>query len=265
MPYSDLLNYIRFVITAAGHQLLSQPVTVEQHKTKNDLLTQNDLLTETFIINHLKNRYPDIHIVSEEYNPDNHCNEGLTVVIDPIDGTCNYAAGLSLFGIQTAIFDNGVCVGAAIYFPETKDMLVAEKGKGAYFNDTPITVDSTTAAADGILLISDYYDNITIPFEKQFALVKALQKDFLKTRHFGAACVDFSMLAQKHAVAYITYYHKLWDIAPGLLIATEAGCVYGALDCPCYEYGRPGLVVTNNAENLNLILQTYSQLKEDDL
>ncbi len=260
MPYGDLLNYIRFVLTAAGHQLRSQEIRVEQHKTKNDLLTQNDLLTETFIINHLKSRYPDIHIVSEEYNPDNHCNEGITVVIDPIDGTCNYAAGLSLFGIQTAIFDNGVCVGAAIYFPETKDMLVAEKGKGAYWNDTLITVDSTIPAADGILLISDYYDNIDIALETQFALVKALQKCFLKTRHFGAACVDFSMLAQKHAVAYITYYHKLWDIAPGLLIATEAGCVYGALGRKSYEYGQPGLVVANRPETLSKILQEYDQL-----
>lgn len=263
MPYGDLLNYIRFVMTAAGHQLRSQEIRVEQHKTKNDLLTQNDLLTETFIINHLKSRYPDIHIVSEEYNPDNHCNEGITVVIDPIDGTCNYAAGLSLFGIQTAIFDNGVCVGAAIYFPETKDMLVAEKGKGAWLNDTQIRIDATTTAADGILLISDYYSDITIPFEKQFALVKKLQSHFLKTRHFGAACVDFSMLAQRQAVAYITYYHKLWDIAPGLLIATEAGCVYGALGNAVYQYGQPGLVVANNEENLNLILQTYHQLKED--
>ncbi len=265
MSYSDLLNYIRFVITAAGHQLLSQKVRVEQHKTKNDLLTQNDLLTETFIINHLKNRYSDIHIVSEEYNPDNHCNEGLTVVIDPIDGTCNYAAGLSLFGIQTAIFDNGICVGAAIYFPESRDMLVAEKGKGTYLNDQRIFVDSQKSAADGILLLSDYYDNIAIPFDRQFALVKTLQDRFLKTRHFGAACVDFSLLAQGHAVSYITYYHKLWDIAPGLLIATEAGCVYGALDGKEYRYGQPGLVVANNQENLNLILQAYNQLKEEHL
>ena len=98
------------------------------------------------------------------------------------------------------------------------------------------------------------------PFDKQFELVKHLQNHFLKTRHFGAACVDFSMLVKGHGLAYITYYHKIWDIAPGLLIATEAGCVVGALDRDTYEYGRPGLVVANNKATLDLILHTFQNI-----
>lgn len=259
MNMRDLLERIRQVMVAAGELLLSQSITVDHHKTKNDLLTQNDLWIEDFIIEELKKTHPQIHIVSEEYHPDNR-PDGLTVVIDPIDGTCNYAASLPLFGIQAAVFSENVCRGAVIYFPKNRDLLTAELGKGAYFNGRRLQVDPATPASDGMLIISDYYDNIDIPFNRQFALVKALQKSFLKTRHFGAACVDFSMLANKNALAYITYYHKLWDIAPGLLIAAEAGCVFGALDRERYEYGRPGLVAANSPETLRLILDTYARL-----
>ena len=83
--------------------------------------------------------------------------------------------------------------------------------------------------------------------------MKVKQKHFLKTRHFGAACVDFTMLAEGHALAYISYYHKLWDIAPGLLLAKEAGFVYSAVDADEYRYHRPGIVVAANEEMLETI------------
>lgn len=259
MDISGLMNRLDDVTVAAGKRLLSQTVTVNSHKTRNDLLTQNDLWIEDFILKELRKDYPQIHIVSEEYNPQN-IPDGLTVVIDPIDGTCNFAAGLPLFGIQTAVFDGNVCQGALLYFPTSGDRLTAQKGKGAYWNGRRLRVNEATPSSDGLLLISDYYEEMDIPFEKQFALVKKLQARFLKTRHFGAACVDFSMLAKGHALAYITYYHKLWDIAPGLLAACEAGCVFASLDREAYEYGRPGLVVANNPENLEIILQAYRSL-----
>lgn len=262
METSALLKHIEAVTVAAGEKLLSQTVTVNSHKTKNDLLTENDLVIENFIIAKLTEVYPRLHIVSEEYNPDNTLDEGYTVVIDPIDGTCNFAVGMSLYGVQLALFCEGVCVGAVIYFPETKELLTAEKGKGAYLNGKPLTVNKSAKPSDGMLFISDYYDSIDIPLDFQFDLVKGLQSTFLKTRHFGAACVDFSMIAKGHGLAYITHYHKLWDIAPGLLIATEAGCVFGAVDRPTYEYGRPGLALANSPETLERILSLAASLRE---
>ncbi len=261
MDISSLMSRIEEVTRAAGDMLLSQTVTVASHKTRNDLLTENDLAIENFIIAELKKTHPDIHIVSEEYNPDNTLDSGVTVVIDPIDGTCNFAVGMDLFGIQLAVFDRGVSVGAILYFPVTGDVYLAEKGRGAFLNGKPLRVNEKAKPSDGMLFISDYYDSIDIPFDKQFALVKELQQHFLKTRHFGAACVDFSMLVKGHGLAYVTYYHKLWDIAPGLLIATEAGCVFGAVDRDTYEYGRPGLVVANSRSTLDLILNAYQRIE----
>lgn len=247
------------VTLEAGKFLLSQTVAVNNHKTANDLLTQNDLETEEFIIARLHQTHPDVHIVSEEYNPDS-TPEGLTVVIDPIDGTCNYAVGLPLFGIQLALFDGGECLGAVLHFPVSGDTFTAEKGQGAYHNGKRISVNPETPAGDGVLLISDYYGGMDIPMERQFDLVQALQSYFLKTRHLGAACVDFTTLAKGHALAYITYYSKLWDIAPGLLLAREAGCVAGYLPGGDYPWWAPGLVVASSPEILEHILKTYNSL-----
>ena len=247
------------VVKAAGEYLLTQTVSVKGHKTRNDLLTENDLVIENFIIDGIRREYPDIHVVSEEYNPDNSL-EGLTVVIDPIDGTCNFAQGLSLYGIQVALFYENICRGAILYFPVEDITYYAEEGKGAYKNGVRLTPDLKRSPSDGFLIISDYYDSIDIDLDKQFDLVKALQKHFLKTRHFGAACVDFTMLAEGHALAYISYYHKLWDIAPGLLLAREAGFVFGAVDEDEYRYHRPGIVVAANEETLRLIKDEAKKL-----
>ena len=209
----------------------------------------------------MKKTHPQLNIVSEEYHPDNDPG-GITLVIDPIDGTCNYAVGMDLFGIQLAVFADKVCQGAVLYFPVSGDLITAQLGKGTCFNGKPITVNRQASASDGILLISDYYPDLSVPMDQQFRLVQLLQQQFLKTRHFGAACVDFSMLVKGHALAYITYYHKIWDIAPGLLAASEAGCVYGSLVEDRYTYGNPGLVVANNPQTLQAILDAYDVIRK---
>lgn len=259
MTYTHILKVIERVVKGAGAYLLTQTVSVKNHKTRNDLLTENDLVIENFIIDGIRCEYPDINVVSEEYNPDNTL-EGLTVVIDPIDGTCNFAQGLSLYGIQVALFHEEVCRGAVLYFPVEDITYYAEEGKGAYKNGVRLTPDLTRSASDGFLIISDYYDSIDIDFDKQFGLVKALQQHFLKTRHFGAACVDFTMLAEGHALCYISYYHKLWDIAPGLLLAKEAGFVCGAVDADTYRYHRPGIIVAASEEMLALVKKEAEKL-----
>lgn len=247
------------VLREAGEKLLAQKVVVSKHKTKNDLLTENDVAIENFIVDKLKKLDPTAEILSEENYSDGNLT-GRCYVIDPIDGTCNFAANLPHFGIQVAYFENGECIASILYFPKTGDVLTAALGEGTHLNGKLIRVDSNADSSDGFLIISDYYDEINIPMHKQFALVQSLQSHFLKTRHFGAACVDFSLLACGNALTYVCYYSKIWDIAPGLLIAKEAGCVYSSLDGSSYKYGNAGLVVANNEHNLNIVLNEFIKL-----
>ena len=251
---------LKKAVKKAGFFLLSQVVEVENHKNANDLLTKNDMATEEFLLKFLKTKYPEVNVISEEFNP-NVPLKGISVVIDPIDGTCNYAAGLDLFGIQVAIFNENEAVGSIIYLPKKKEMFFAFKNKGCFMNNKRIEVDKEKLAKDGILILSDFYKDQIVKFESQYDLVKDLHDLYLKTRLLGAACIDFTSLVKGNAITYICNYSNIWDIAPGLLLAKEAGCVCASLVNEKYNYGESALIVSNNLENLNLVLNTYKRGK----
>lgn len=255
----DDLNELKKIIKKCGNSILKFNAEILNNKSKHDLLTKNDIIIEKMIITEILEKYKGVNIISEESYYDNELT-GDTFVIDPIDGTCNFANDIKLFGIQVAYFHNNLCLAAFIYLPFQNNMFIAYKEKGCFLNEKRIFVNPNKKSKDGILIISDYYDDINIKIEKQFELVKRLQCFFLKTRQFGAACYDFSLIAQGSALAYITYYHKLWDIAPGLLIASEAGCVYSNLDGKPFNYNNKGIVVANSSENLSLILNEYKNI-----
>lgn len=256
-----MISALAQILEEAGKLLLAQTVQVAAHKTANDLLTQNDLLTERFLMEKITSLLPQANIISEETSADKEL-KGLSVVIDPIDGTCNYAVGTQRFGIQLAVFEEQTCVAALLHFPSTGKTLWASLGGGAWCNGRALTVDTSASSGDGMLLLSDYYANISVPMDTQFELVKQLQPVFLKTRHLGAACVDFASVVQRQALAYICYYYHIWDIAPGLLIAKEAGCCCSLLDGSDYRYGTPGLVLANSPETLQRITETYKKIQQ---
>lgn len=254
-----LIEYCKKLIVEAGERLLEQTAVVSAHKTKNDLLTENDLYIERFLMDSIRLAFPEVNIISEETAADGRL-QGLSVVIDPIDGTCNYAVGSDLFGLQAAVFNDEECEASFLYFPKQKNLLFTQRGEGAYWNGERLTVDARADSGDGVLLISDYYAGQAVSIEKQFALVRALQPVFLKTRHLGAACVDFASLVRGQALAYVCHYYHIWDIAPGLLAATESGCVFSRLDGEEYRYGQPALVVANSRQTLDKIINTYHKI-----
>lgn len=223
-------------------------------KSVNDLLTEADLSLNAYFVSEISKAYPEAAIIAEESDND-LLSSRLTFVVDPLDGTCNFARGIPLHGIQIAVFENGVCVESLIGLPQFNRVYHARLGEGATVNGEPLRIDSQVPSCEGVLSLSDFYhEEKDISFENQFRLVSSLQGDFLKTRLFGAACVDFTYLAEGLSQAYLCFYRHIWDIAPGLLIAKEAGAKHARLTGEPYEYLDESLVVANNEETLDLIL-----------
>lgn len=224
------------------------------HKSANDLLTKADLALNDFFTRAIQTAFPEAKIIAEE-SENGTLGDELTFVVDPLDGTCNFSRGVKLHGIQIAVMENKECVASLVGLPRLDLVYYAEKGKGCYRNGERIRIDANISHEDGILSLSDFYhDEDDIEFDDQFKLVAALQGDFLKTRLFGAACYDFAALAEGQSQAYLCYYRHIWDIAPGLLLAKEAGAVYARLNGSEYHYGDESIVVANNEETLNLVL-----------
>lgn len=222
------------------------------HKTANDVLSEADLRLNEYFCSNIGREYKDADIIAEE-SSNSEMTDNLTFVIDPLDGTCNYSLGLRLCGIQIAVFKNKECLLSLIGLPHFSEVYYAIKGSGAYFNGERLFADSSVPASDGILELSDFYSvNSDICIGDQFTLVKNMQSSFMKTRLFGAACVDFTNLAKNKAQAYICYYRNIWDIAPGLLLVKEAGLLYSGIGKE-YAYGDHSLIVANNRETLEYI------------
>ena len=100
------------------------------------------------------------------------------------------------------------------------------------------------------------FDDALESFENCIAATESMEE-----AHSENSDTEFELsLARGQAVAYVCHYHHIWDIAPGLLAATESGCVYAHLSGREYHYGEPALVVANSEETLKRVLKTYEKL-----
>ena len=96
-------------------------------KGSRDFLTNCDLLVEKYIIGEMRKKYPDVEIISEEFNFDKKKTKQF-FVIDPIDGTINFASGLDMWGIQSAFIENEKIIASCLYFPKLNKLFTAQRG-----------------------------------------------------------------------------------------------------------------------------------------
>ena len=238
-------------------------VEIVKNKNFNDILTENDLKMDSYIVEKIKSKYPKFNFLTEESHndKDKFLFKDYTFILDPIDGTCNYMRNNKLTGIQFALFLNESCVLSAIYLPYQKEFYHAVLNGGSFKNNKKIKIDSNIKNKHSIIQLSDFSKSANIDISKQFQIVKNLQNQFMKTRLFGAACIDFTNIASNKSQAYISYYKHIWDIAPGLLLIKETGAVYKTLENKNYNYGDKSLVVANNTTNLKIILDEYEKIR----
>ncbi|GAB3485550.1 inositol monophosphatase family protein [Marinomonas epiphytica] len=219
----------------------------------SDLVTIADHASEEFISTQIKQSFPNWAIVGEEAVAEDPKTTDLIssadtcVIIDPIDGTWNFAHGLSDFGIILAVVEKGVTQFGLLYDPVNDDWIYSHLGQGAYFQRTlpqekgdttvnafaqppkPLTIQAQTelTALAGIMSIHAY----TGEKLKDFAL---------KATHFARinnlpSCPAYRMLAQGHFHFTLTYKMMPWDHAAGVLIYQEAGGVCRTLDGKEYQ------------------------------
>lgn len=256
--YKEILDFLEQTIVSACEIYLTEKVKTFKHKTTNDILTDTDIKMQKFLLDGIIEKYPELHIISEE-KENTELPDGMAICVDPLDGTCNFSVGLPMFGVQMALFEHKDVVASIIVLPLSKDVYKAIKGDGVYLNGNKLVLNNAIKQTESVLLLSDFYPKIAIDINKQYELVKKLQSHFLKTRLFGAACFDFTSLITSRAQAYVCYYHEIWDIAPGLLMAKEMGMAVSGLNGN-YELRGSSLVVALNEGILNDILGVYKSL-----
>lgn len=187
----------------------------------NNLVTEADHAAEKAIINVIKSAYPDHFILSEEAGEIKMDSE-YKWIIDPIDGTVNFANGIPICCVSIGIEKNGEMLLGAVYAPMLNEFYIAEKGKGAFLNDKKISVSTQKEVVKSCLVTGFPYSYINTangPLE----VFSRLIKQGIPVRRLGSAAIDLCWVAAGRFDGF--YEHKLqaWDSAAGYLLVEEAG------------------------------------------
>ncbi len=217
--------------------------TVQSKATINDLVTEADHASEKAIFKVIQDNHPDHFILSEETG-ELAQDSPIKWIIDPIDGTINFANGIPICCVSIGVEENGVMIMGAVYNPFMNEMFFAERGKGATLNDKKITVSDKTDLLRSCLVTGfpyQYLDTENGPLQ----IFEKLIRKAIPVRRLGSAALDLCWTAAGRFDGF--YEHKLqaWDSAAGYLIVEEAGGRVTDLKGNAYNPYQPGIIATN--------------------
>ncbi len=190
-------------------------------KERNNMATNADFASESLIVGRIRKSYPGALVLSEESYLNSDLMADSLFVIDPIDGTHNFIAGLPLYGISIAHFSGGKPTAGGIYLAPQKMLFYAEKGKSATLNGKRITVSKTARLEDFFLLCDSRLH--TIDDQGCMPGVLKLERMSQHTRFLGAAVYDMGYVACGMADAQFDFKLKPYDFAAAAFIVEQAG------------------------------------------
>ncbi|MBO8159587.1 inositol monophosphatase family protein [Thermosyntropha sp.] len=229
-------------------------LNIETKSTSIDLITEVDYLSEKLILENIRHLYPEHAVLSEEAGIDSK-NSDYLWIIDPLDGTTNYAQGLPIFAISIALQYRKETVLGLIYSAGMGQMFTALKGEGAYLNERRIRVSGKNALRESVLATGFPYDRAINP-DNNLKYFNRIMPKVRGIRRLGSAAYDLACVAAGIFDGYWEINLNLWDVAAGALLVEEAGGKAVYLD------KRGVSLAAGNKVICDLILQ---ELKQADL
>jgi len=229
--------------------------TVKDKGTRENIVTSSDLAVQHFLTRALGERFPDVGFLCEEEDLNDIKGHEAVWVIDPIDGTANYARGNENCCISVALVEGGEPVLGVVYSPWRDELYTAQKGRGAFCNGKSIHV-SGRPFGEGILFtaLAVYRKDLALTCGE---IIHDLYMECNDVRRNGSAALELCLLASGFAELYFEIRLMPWDYAAASLILTEAGGTVCSLDGGRPSLLRPSLVIGANCpENCRRVLDT---------
>ncbi len=196
----------------------------EVKESQSSIVTRADIEAEKKVLEIISENFPEHNTLGEETGFQNR-NSEFTWIIDPLDGTSNFAAGLPWFGVIICVLQGPVPIMAGCYLPSQDDFYFAGKGKGATRNGEKISVSVETELKNILAAYSLDYSDEPGKTEREAALIAQLVKNTRNLRNTNSL-IDFCFTADGKLGACVNQTTKIWDIAgPGLLIEEAGGKV----------------------------------------
>lgn len=213
------------------------------HKGAKDLVTELDTASEALIVGMVLERFPGHGILAEEGSYP--AGDGQhRWIIDPIDGTTNFAHGFPWFCSSIALECAGQLQVGVIYNPMTDELFCAQAGNGAFLNGRRLQVSQRAPLSASLLGTGFPYDCATDP-ENNFDSFIRFQKAARGIRRAGAAALDLAYLAAGRLDGFWEVKLKPWDVAAGTLLIQEAGGTVTAFDGSPYQIGNHRILASN--------------------
>ncbi|WP_106476843.1 inositol monophosphatase family protein [Phytohalomonas tamaricis] len=243
---------------------------IETKSGPDDLVTIADKGAEKIITAEVAKAFPNATIVGEEAVAEdasllgNIAGAEMAVIIDPVDGTWNFARGLNQFGVILSVASQGETVFGLLYDPVVDDWIVARRGEGAYYGrpdgtERRLQVSDTTQMENMVGSTSIRL----FPKPQQYQLA-ALFPEFNRIMSFGCACHEYRTMAFGHVDFMLTAKLMPWDHAAGVLIHQEAGGYAALLDgraySPAIHEGR--MLAASSRENWEKLRDRFDFLAE---
>jgi myo-inositol-1(or 4)-monophosphatase len=199
----------------------NKPLQVKK-KGAIDLVTQADIASEKAIIATIQEVFPEHGILAEE-SGDSPGNGHDCWLIDPLDGTTNFAHHLPIFAVSIAYSRDGIVLMGIVFNPANGELFTAVHGQGARLNDTPVHVSNTDIVGDSLLVTGFPYTLRFAAPDKPIARFTRCLTAAQGVRRLGSAALDLCYVACGRFEGFWEENLKPWDTAAGLLIVQEAG------------------------------------------
>jgi len=221
-----------------------RPLAIEK-KGPIDLVPAADLAVERSFRELIAARFP-AHVVLGEESPAPDASSSFRWIIDPVDGTTNFAHGLALFCVSIALEVNGIIEIGVVYDPIADELFAAERGQGARLNGRRIHVTTETSLIDALLCTGFPYA-ARDQRQNEVNLFGAFLAEARAVRRLGSAALDLSYVAAGRLDGFWEERLHAWDIAAGALIVTEAGGKITNLVGGPLDLTRGDIVASNGA------------------
>ena len=246
--YNKELNLILNKIKYAYERVKYKPFEIRE-KFDSTLVTDTDIEIENYLIDQIKEVYPNDNFLTEEHYPDNKLINR-TWIIDPIDGTNHYIKKDGFWGIQLAFYDKEKTRFSVIYLPERKELFYAAENIGVFKNNEKILEIESSPLEYSVI---EFGGSISKSFETKEKCLKKLIKDnklqVANIYHVNSSCISYTNLIQGKTDALILATNKPWDIMPGEFMAQECGIKTSHIDV-----ANNVRLLTNNEEIEKLII-----------
>ncbi|MEK7627682.1 MAG: inositol monophosphatase family protein [Patescibacteria group bacterium] len=244
-------NFIIKIAVEAGEILRKKFGKIRDIKFKDkfgDPVTEADYASEKHIISAIRKKFPSHNILSEEDGNHNRQSDYLWI-IDPLDGTSNFTMEIPFFCVSIAVARANQILAGVIYNPIHNELFFAEKGDGAFLNNKKIVVSKVfKPMLSRVMMAWNGINAETLGVLKTFS-----DNGFVKARAIGSAALGLAYVAAGRGDAYVSLGCKLWDVAAGVIIISEAGAKISDIFGKKWNFQSPTLVAANKILHSKII------------